>query len=130
MELKVDEIFDRILKTCEIKTLKELSVKFGYQENWASNARNRNVIPWDVCFKTAVEYNSSIDYFIFGDEKSNKLDTNELKTLISEGLFTLIQLDMMTPGKDVKISTMANAITSEITEHYSIENTNDGKKAI
>ena len=72
-----------------------------------------------------------MDYLVFGiNNPDNMIDLNELRTSVTEGLFTLIQLDMLVPGKDVKISTMADAITSEITTNCDIETTSKNKKAI
>lgn len=131
MNVDTTEIFKRLLNVCNIKTLKDFSLHFGYKENWASNCRIKNTIPWDVCLKVAIEKKLSIDYFIFGDGKdSNKIDINELKLSVAEGLFTLIQLDMIKPEKDVKISVLADAITSEITKSELIETSNEIKKAL
>lgn len=118
MTYNVTDIFNRVLSACNIKNLKELSVHYGYKENWASNTRTRNTIPWEMCLKVAIEYKLSLDYLIFGEgDESIKINTNEIKTSITEGIFTAVQCEMIELKKDVKISTMADIITSEIIEH-------------
>jgi hypothetical protein len=134
MNSNVDEIFKRILSACNIKNLKELSLFFGYKENWASNTRTRNVIPWEICLKVAIEHNLSMDYLLFGEPNtSNSLDVNELKLSITEGLFYTIQTDLIKLNDGVKISTVTNAITNEIIENNEIktkEETNKSNKAV
>jgi hypothetical protein len=115
MVVDVSEIFERLLKIRKFKTLKELSVDYGYQKNWASNCRLKGTIPWDVCLKVATEYKLSIDYLIFGiNNNSNKIDINELKLSVTEGVFAAVQTNMITLNKDVKISNITEVITSEL----------------
>jgi hypothetical protein len=129
MNCNVDEIFKRILSACNLKNLKEISLFFGYKENWASNTRTRNVIPWEICLKVAIEHNLSMDYLLFGETStSNSLNVNELKLSITEGLFYTIQADLMTLNDGVKISTITNAITNEIIENNDIKTTEEVKK--
>jgi hypothetical protein len=121
MVVDVSKIFERLLKIREFKTLKELSVNYGYQKNWASNCRLKGTIPWDVCLKISIEYKLSIDYLVFGiNENSNKVDINELKLSVTEGVFAAIQADMIVLNKDVKISHVTETITSEIKEACNI----------
>ncbi|NQZ24510.1 MAG: hypothetical protein HRT53_20995 [Colwellia sp.] len=130
MTCNVDEIFKRILSTCNIKNLKELSLFFGYKENWASNTRTRGVIPWEICLKVAIEHNLSMDYLLFGGaNNSNSLDVNKLKLSITEGLFYTIQAELISLKNGVKISTVTNAITNEIIENNEIETTGEVNKA-
>jgi len=122
MEYNVAEIFDRILNTCKIKNLKELSIHFGYKENWASSTRSRKTIPWDICLKIAIEYNLSIDFLIFGIvSNANQVDFDELKTPINEGVFNATQADLIELKEGVKISNIVKTITAEISEHYDIQ---------
>jgi len=131
MDYDVAEIFDRILNTCKIKNLKELSIHFGYKENWASSTRSRKTIPWDICLKIAIEYNLSIDFLVFGIENnSNKIDIDELKTPINEGVFNSIQAELIELKEGVKISNIVKTITSEISEHYDVQEVNLTKKAV
>jgi hypothetical protein len=130
MNYDVAEIFDRILNACKIKNLKELSIYFGYKENWASSTRTRKTIPWDICLKVAIEHDLSMDYLIFGGlNASNSLDVNELKLSITEGLFYTIQTDLIKLNDGVKISTITNAITNEIIENNEIKTTEETNKS-
>jgi hypothetical protein len=131
MTYNVIDIFDRLINVCNFRNLKEISVHYGYKENWASNTRSRNTIPWDLCLKVAIEYKLSLDYLIFGEgDESIKIDTNEVKTSITEGIFSAVQCDMIELKKDVKISTIANLITSELIENSNKGEEKDTKKAI
>ena len=131
MNLNSKEIFNRLLKLYKTDKMNELSVLLGFKENWGASTRKRNGIPFEACAKAAFEKNISMDYLVFGiNNPDNMIYLNELRTSVTEGLFTLIQLDMLVPGKDVKISTMADAITSEITTNCDIETTSKDKKAI
>jgi len=131
MDYNVAEIFDRILITCKIKNLKELSIHFGYKENWASSTRTRKTIPWDICLKIAIEYNLSIDYLVFGKgSNENKVDIDELKTPINEGIFNAIQADLIELKEGVKISNIVKSITSEISEHYDVQEIKAVKKVV
>jgi hypothetical protein len=131
MEYDVAEIFERILITCKIKNLKDLSIHFGYKENWASSTRSRKTIPWDICLKIAIEYNLSIDYLVFGVASNVKrIDIEELKTPINEGVFNAIQAELIELNEGVKISNLVKTITSEISEHYDIQEINKIKKVV
>lgn len=131
MNVNVTGIFDRLLIACNFKTLKDLSLHFGYKTNWASNCRLKNNIPWDECLKVALDNQISIDYLIFGtDENKSTIDINELKTSITEGVFTAIQCEMIDLREDVKISTIANVITSEIVGNCDIKTNKEVKKVI
>lgn len=132
MSYDVKDIFERILSICKIKNLKELSIHYGYKENWASSTRKRETIPWDVCLKVSIEYKLSLDYLIFGDcNNEQKINITELDSAVAEGIFSLIQLDMIEPAKGVKISTLTKAITSEINSTLEIKsNMKEIKKAI
>ena len=130
MNCNVDDIFKRILSACNLKNLKEISLFFGYKENWASNTRTRNVIPWEICLKVAIEHDLSMDYLIFGSvSTSNSLDVNELKLSITEGLFYTIQTDLIKLNDGIKISTITNAITNEIIENNEIKTTEETNKS-
>ena len=51
---------------------------------------------------------------LYGIEKSEeKLSIDELKMPIAEGLFRLIQLEMITKPEEIKISTLADVIAQE-----------------
>ena len=131
MEYDVAEIFERILITCKIKNLKDLSIHFGYKENWASSTRSRKTIPWDICLKIAIKYNLSLDYLVFGVASNVKrIDIEELKTPINEGVFNAIQAELIELNEGVKISNLVKTITSEISEHYDIQEINKIKKVV
>lgn len=130
MNLNSKEIFNRLLKLYQTDKMNELSVLLGFKENWAVSTRNRNGIPFEACVKAACEKNISMDYLLFGKDITHKMiNINNLKTSVTEGIFTLVQLDMMTPGKDVKISTLADTITSEIVENCNVETDNEDKQS-
>ena len=131
MLMNSKDIFYRLMDTSNIPSLKKLSNKYGYTDNWATTTKQREGIPFELCVKIALEYKVSVDYLLFGIDKTpNKIDINELKLSVAEGLFTLIQLNMIKPEKDVKISVLADAITSEITKNDLIETSNEIKKAL
>ena len=131
MLMNSKDIFYRLMDTSNIPSLKKLSNKYGYTDYWATTTKHREGIPFELCVKIALEYKVSVDYLLFGIDKTpNKIDINELKLSVAEGLFTLIQLNMIKPEKDVKISVLADAITSEITKNDLIETSNEIKKAL
>ncbi|PKH86234.1 hypothetical protein [Colwellia sp. Bg11-28] len=123
------DIFFRLMKENNAKTLKELSNMYGYKDNWATTTRKREGIPFEACAMTCEKFGVSMDYLLFGEE-SNSIDINELKTSITEGIFAMMQTDMIVLSKDVKISTMANIITSEIVENCDINMSKKVRKAI
>lgn len=129
MPLNSNDIFERLLNLYETKKLNELSIKLGFKKNWGSSVKNRGSIPFEACAKAHDEFNVSMDYLLYGKE-SNSIDINELKTSITEGIFAAMQSDMITLSKDVKISTMANMITSEIIENCDIKTSEKVKEAI
>jgi len=112
------DIFFRLIEVCEVKTLKELSKMYGHNDNWATNARKREAIPFDICAKVAIEKNVSLDYLIFG--VSNEIDMNRLKSSVTEGLFSAIETNMFTLNKDVKITNVIDILTSEIASSCNI----------
>ena len=123
------DIFFRLMKENNAKTLKELSNMYGYKDNWATTTRKREGIPFEACAMTSEKFDVSMDYLLFGKE-NNTIDVNELKTSITEGIFAMMQTDMIVLNKDVKISTMANIITSEIIENCDIKTNEKVRKAI
>ncbi|MEW6995974.1 hypothetical protein AADZ84_17200 [Colwelliaceae bacterium MEBiC 14330] len=120
MELISNDIFLRLMKENKAKTLKELSNIYGYSDNWATLTKKRDGIPFEACAITAKKFNLSMDYLLFGKE-NNSIDINELKTSITEGIFSAVQCDMIELKKDVKISTIANLITSELVENGQVK---------
>lgn len=121
MSLNSNEIFERLLKLYKTKKLNELSLMLGFKKNWGSSVKNRGSVPFEACVKASEEYNISMDYLLFGEEKSTKeIDINELKISVTEGIFAAIQTNMITLSKDVKISQITEVITSEITENTDI----------
>ena len=123
------DIFFRLMEENNAKTLKELSNMYGYKDNWATTTRKREGIPFEACAMTSEKFGVSMDYLLFGEDK-NSMDINELKTSITEGIFAIMQSDMIVLSKDVKISTMANIITSEIVENCDIKMSAKVKRAI
>ncbi|MCP4988319.1 MAG: hypothetical protein GY928_20405 [Colwellia sp.] len=117
------------MNACNAKTLKELSNMYGYKDNWATTTRKREGIPFEACAITAEKYNLSMDYLLFGKDR-NSIDINELKTSITEGIFSAVQCEMIELKKDVKISTIANLITSELIENDDVRIDKDRKKPI
>lgn len=125
MNMISKDIFLRLMEVNKIDSLKKLSNEYGFTDNWATTTRKREGIPFEICAKTAMKYNVSMDYLIFGiEDKSEKLDINELKISITEGVFSAIQTDMITLNKDVKISHVTEVITSEIKEVCNINDEN------
>ena len=129
MSLNSNEIFSRLLELFKTKKMNELSILLGYKESWGAATRKRSGIPFDACVITAEKFGVSMDYLLYGKE-SNSIDINELKTSITEGIFAMMQSDMIVLNKDVKISTMANIITSEIVENCEIKTSEKVRKAI
>lgn len=71
------------------------------------------------------QYQISIDYLLFGIERDeDKISINELKLLVAEGLFKLIQEKMITKPADIKVSSLAEVIANEC---QSVIEGNDGK---
>jgi hypothetical protein len=123
------DIFLRLMEENNAKTLKELSNMYGYKDNWATTTRKREGIPFEACAMTSEKFNVSMDYLLFGIEK-NSIDVNELRTSITEGIFSAVQCDMIELKKDVKISTIANLITSELDDNGNVRIDKNRKKAI
>jgi hypothetical protein len=116
------DIFLRLMELNNVKTLKELSNKFGYTDNWATTTRKREGIPFEACARTAIEKNLSMDFLLFGKSvNNNEIDINELKVSVTEGVFSAIQTDMIILNKDVKISQVTETITSEILDVCNIK---------
>lgn len=128
MSLNSNEIFERLLLLYKTKKMNELSVMLGFKKNWGSSIKNRGSIPFEACVKASKEFNVSMDYLIFGIEDSNKIDINDLKISVTEGVFAVIQTNMITLNKDVKISHITEVITSEITEACNINAENQQLK--
>lgn len=121
MEVNVADIFERLLDACNLKTLKELSLEFGYKTNWASNCRLKGVVPWDVCLKVAVEKKIRIDYLIFGIEEIEKTvdeKSNEFQKGLINGVFNATVYELITPQKGVAITQIADIIHSQIKDLY------------
>jgi len=128
MLLNSEDIFLRLMSTCKASTLKELSEMLGYKYNWATTSKKREVIPYEACSIAVEKFDTSMDFLLYGtDNTPKKIDINELKISITEGIFAAVQQDMITLSKGVKISTMANMITNEIIENSDID-TQDNKK--
>jgi hypothetical protein len=62
--------------------------------------------------------------------EKKEFGANDIKAVVSEELFPLIQLKLMEPAEGVNISTMATAITDEIITGYGVDNKLESKKAI
>ena len=124
MNMISKDIFMRLMEVNKINSLKKLSNEYGFTDNWATTTRKREGIPFEICAKTAEKFNVSMDYLLYGIDDSKKIDINELKISITEGIFAAIQTDMITLNKDVKISHITDVITSDIKEvcNISVEN--------
>jgi len=115
------EIFLRLMEVYKTDKMNELSVLMGYKESWGASTRKRDGIPFEACVKAAQTFNISLDYLIFGKENTSEIiNENELRISVTEGIFAAIQTDMISLGKDVKISRVAEIITSEIKEGCNI----------
>jgi hypothetical protein len=131
MLLNSEDIFLRLMSICQTSTLKELSEMLGYKYNWATTSKKREVIPYEACSIAVEKFNTSMDFLLYGiDHTPKKMDINELKISITEGIFAAVQQEMITLNKNVKISTMANMITNEIIENCDIETQDTKKEAI
>jgi len=131
MLLNSEDIFLRLMSTSQASTLKELSEMLGYKYNWATTSKKREVIPYEACSIAVDKFKTSMDFLLYGtDNTPQKVDINELKISITEGIFAAVQQEMITLNKNVKISTMANMITNEIIENCEIETQDSKKKAI
>jgi len=64
-EIDVDKVFKRLLALTGEKNLNDLSLKNGYNKDWASNCILNEVIPWDLCLKMRNTYHVSLDDLIF-----------------------------------------------------------------
>lgn len=125
MNMISKDIFLRLMEVNKIDSLKKLSNEYGFTDNWATTTRKREGIPFEICAKTAMKYNVSMDYLIFGiEDKLEKIDVNELKVSVTEGVFSAIQTNMITLNKDVKISHVTEIITSEIKDVCNISDEN------
>lgn len=121
MKVNVADIFERLLGACNLKTLKELSLEFGYKTNWASNCRLKEVVPWDVCLKVALDKKISLDYLIFGleeVEKTTEEKSSEFQKGIINGVFHATVHGLITPKKDVEITEIADIIHGQILDLY------------
>jgi len=128
VEIDITKIFERLLNVCKIKTLKDLSKKYEYQDHWATNTRRRGTIPWDLCLKVALEYRLSIDYLIFGKETDTiKINMDELKLSVTESVFKSIQTNMIELQEDVRISDVIEGITSDIEKVFHNEKIKEQK---
>jgi hypothetical protein len=127
MKTNVVDIFERLLEACNLKTLKELSLEFGYKTNWASNCRLKDVVPWDVCLKVAIDKKISLDYLIFGiEEEKKKIDekSGEFNKGVLNGIFNATQYGLITPQKDVEITKIADVIINQIKHLYITDDLN------
>jgi hypothetical protein len=129
MPLNSNEIFSRLLELYKTNKVNELSVLLGYTDSWGASTKKRGGIPYEACVIASLKFDVSMDYILFGKE-NNSIDINELKTSITEGIFAMMQSDMIELSKDVKISTMTNIITSEIVENCDIKTNEKTRKAI
>jgi len=129
MPLNSNEIFSRLLELYKTNKVNELSVLLGYTDSWGASTKKRGGIPYEACVIASHKFDVSMDYILFGKE-NNSIDINELKISVTEGIFAAVQNEMIVLSKDVKISTMANIITSEIVENCGITSKNEIKKAI
>jgi len=136
MSLNSEAVFSRLMLVTGAKTLSALSEALGYKYNWATTSKKREVIPYDACHLTAIKYDVSMDYLLYGtDKESNKIDFNSMRIAIAEGVFSAVQLEMIMLKKGVKVSTIANVITNELIDYCKIENSQtenskNSKKAI
>ncbi|WP_274804066.1 hypothetical protein [Pseudoalteromonas rhizosphaerae] len=121
MKVNVTDIFERLLEACNLRTLKELSLEFGYKTNWASNCRLKEIIPWDVCLKVAIDKKVRIDYLIFGIEEVEKTveeKSVEFEKGLINGVFNATVYELITPQKGVEITQIADIIHSQIKDLY------------
>lgn len=122
------DIFLRLMDTCDVKTLKELSTRYGYKENWATTTRKREGIPFDVCAKVAQEKGVSMDYLLFGSEEeaTETYDgyeeinhgINKLKQAITDGVYRAEKFEILTINGEWRISTITDFIIKEITDVF------------
>lgn len=125
MNMISKDIFFRLMKVSNIDSLKDLSENLGYKQNWATSTRKRNSIPYEACALIAEKHNCSMDYLLYGvEDKLEKIDINELKLSVTEGIFSAIQTDMIKLNKDVKISHVTEIITSELKDVCNISDEN------
>jgi len=126
-----EDIFSRLLLVSGEKNLNGLSKILGKTESWAASTKKRKGIPFEACAEIAKTHSVSMDYLLFGIKTEEaKLDINEIKVSITEGIFASIQQEMIVLNEGIKISTIANAIANEIIENCDLKTNEDIKKAI
>jgi hypothetical protein len=116
MKFDIDKVFDRLLQLTNAATLRELSLMFGYKQSWASNTRNKNKIPFDVCLKVAIEKKISIDYLVFGIQNEIGVEKNiiEVNKAVVNGVFNAIEYQQIKRINEINITEIANTIVSQI----------------
>lgn len=123
------DIFIRLMNVYNVDTLKELSETLGFKQNWATSTRKREGIPFEACAIASEKMNVSMDYLLFGESvDENGIDISKLKISVTEALFTVIQTDMITLGKDIKITDVIESITSEVASTCNVKHEKQLKK--
>ena len=117
MSMISKDIFLRLMNTCDVKTLKELSNKYGYKDNWATTTRKREGIPLDICAKVSKEKGVTMDYLLFGSQAESS-DINKLRQSITDGIFRAIKTDMVTLDENARISDITEIIMTELRYVY------------
>lgn len=114
------DIFLRLIQVSEVNTLKELSKKYGHNDNWATNAKNREAIPFDICVKVAKEKGVTMDYLLFGTQEEYEGmdgfddDINKLKQSITDGIYQAERFEILTINGEWRISTITDMVIGEI----------------
>ena len=127
MLLNSEEIFLKLMSLFETKSLRELSIKLGYNENWATSTKQRKAIPWEACLEASQRFNISFDELIYSEGHKNKVEEDDIRIAVTEGLFAAIQTDMISLNKDVKITQVTEIVTSEIKQNCNINSNSQAK---
>ncbi|WP_159821471.1 helix-turn-helix domain-containing protein [Colwellia sp. 20A7] len=105
------DIFLRLMDTCNVKTLKELSNKYGYKDNWATTTRKREGIPFDICVQVAEENNVTMDYLLFGKENDDaQKNLEQLRDSITDSIYELIDSGAITKNEKIGLSFITEKI--------------------
>jgi len=60
----------RLSELYGVSQMKELSLLLGHNQSWAAATKKRGGIPYDACVKAVKEFNVSLDFLVYGEEKT------------------------------------------------------------
>ncbi|WP_462154846.1 hypothetical protein [Pseudoalteromonas piscicida] len=89
-----EEVLEKLRVLYECKNLTELSRKFNKNTSWAAQAKKNNAIPYSECAQACIDFEVSMDWFLFEKNKSS-LKKKEVLIEIQDGLFEAQMLEVV-----------------------------------